>query len=592
MPFLSPNATGSVQPGMVVVHQGNDVWLPYSQAVNTGGLLAIATTTAPVPGTTFSLVTTGDVALNIFNLGAGSATTVGISSGNFASRGTNQKNMLGYCDISGRITLLPEVFQASLTSPFPYINVKDYGAKGDGIADDTNAINAAIQGLSQFQGAAPTHIQVAGTIFFPAGVYMTSGITLAAASNSAGCFRLRGQGPSCPGKTHSNTGGTVIRAIGTQSFVIQVEATDWVISDLTIDGNLTATQPLVINPVSENGAIRDVVVTRAVPTTGDLVYLEGSAQGDTMLFDRVTFVQNFATVANPPRSCLYIHQNNAVSVQCVCCIFDRALDQVVLDSGAGVTLQSCTFTNDSPNNGVKVIGSAQQLIIDSCTCEGSNGQFLYVSSPNSTYAETAIIRGNDISYGGPPGRTDLPSINWPNTQNLIMEGNLIGSYVVVGNTGTAFTISIGDTLETGRSFTGAGVPSQLIQIGSAVLGGSVSTVLNSLQVIAQALYLGVTTPGLNNFALLCDGSSVVLNAPSNGGSVAVNLNNVTYLQVDTAALHVGTNADRAGGVGVIALKECTTPPPNTPIGAGVLFVSSGALKYKGTSGTVTTIAPA
>ncbi|MEU5030161.1 hypothetical protein [Streptomyces milbemycinicus] len=48
----------------------------------------------------------------------------------------------------------------------------------------------------------------------------------------------------------------------------------------------------------------------------------------------------------------------------------------------------------------------------------------------------------------------------------------------------------------------------------------------------------------------------------------------------------------AAGVGVIAVANATTPPPNTPSGGGVIYVEAGALKYKGSSGTVTTIAPA
>lgn len=47
-----------------------------------------------------------------------------------------------------------------------------------------------------------------------------------------------------------------------------------------------------------------------------------------------------------------------------------------------------------------------------------------------------------------------------------------------------------------------------------------------------------------------------------------------------------------GGEGVIAIGNAATPPPNTPSGGGVLYVEDGALKYKGSSGTVTTIAPA
>ncbi len=46
------------------------------------------------------------------------------------------------------------------------------------------------------------------------------------------------------------------------------------------------------------------------------------------------------------------------------------------------------------------------------------------------------------------------------------------------------------------------------------------------------------------------------------------------------------------GVGVIKIANCITPPPSTPSGGGVLYVEGGALKFKGSSGTVTTIAPA
>ena len=47
-----------------------------------------------------------------------------------------------------------------------------------------------------------------------------------------------------------------------------------------------------------------------------------------------------------------------------------------------------------------------------------------------------------------------------------------------------------------------------------------------------------------------------------------------------------------GGKGVIAIKNASVAPPGTPANGGILFVEGGALKYKGSSGTVTTIAPA
>lgn len=47
-----------------------------------------------------------------------------------------------------------------------------------------------------------------------------------------------------------------------------------------------------------------------------------------------------------------------------------------------------------------------------------------------------------------------------------------------------------------------------------------------------------------------------------------------------------------GGVGVISIPNATTVPTTNPAGGGILYVTAGALTYRGSSGTVTTIAPA
>lgn len=46
------------------------------------------------------------------------------------------------------------------------------------------------------------------------------------------------------------------------------------------------------------------------------------------------------------------------------------------------------------------------------------------------------------------------------------------------------------------------------------------------------------------------------------------------------------------GVKVIGIANCTTVPSTNPAAGGVLYVEGGALKYRGSSGTVTTIAVA
>lgn len=47
-----------------------------------------------------------------------------------------------------------------------------------------------------------------------------------------------------------------------------------------------------------------------------------------------------------------------------------------------------------------------------------------------------------------------------------------------------------------------------------------------------------------------------------------------------------------GGVGVIGIGNCDTAPTTNPNSGGILYVQAGALKYRGLSGTVTTLGPA
>lgn len=47
-----------------------------------------------------------------------------------------------------------------------------------------------------------------------------------------------------------------------------------------------------------------------------------------------------------------------------------------------------------------------------------------------------------------------------------------------------------------------------------------------------------------------------------------------------------------GGVGVIGIADRVTAPSTNPAGGGVLYAEAGALKWRGSAGTVTTVAPA
>ena len=55
---------------------------------------------------------------------------------------------------------------------------------------------------------------------------------------------------------------------------------------------------------------------------------------------------------------------------------------------------------------------------------------------------------------------------------------------------------------------------------------------------------------------------------------------------------IRTTSQFGGGQGVMAIANATVAPSVNPAGGGILYVEDGALKYRGSKGTVTTIAPA
>ena len=53
-----------------------------------------------------------------------------------------------------------------------------------------------------------------------------------------------------------------------------------------------------------------------------------------------------------------------------------------------------------------------------------------------------------------------------------------------------------------------------------------------------------------------------------------------------------TTSQFGKGQGVIAIANASVAPAANPAGGGILYVEDGALKYRGSNGTVTVIAPA
>jgi hypothetical protein len=84
--------------------------------------------------------------------------------------------------------------------------------------------------------------------------------------------------------------------------------------------------------------------------------------------------------------------------------------------------------------------------------------------------------------------------------------------------------------------------------------------------------------------------------PLTGGTLTGALTGTTFTSSGTSQLQnlrLGSGGSFGGANGAAMLiNNCTTPPSTNPTSGGVMYVESGALKYKGSSGTVTVIAPA
>jgi len=94
----------------------------------------------------------------------------------------------------------------------------------------------------------------------------------------------------------------------------------------------------------------------------------------------------------------------------------------------------------------------------------------------------------------------------------------------------------------------------------------------------------------NPFVSDIDGSTALFDKT---GDKLVISNGLIEARTDAGNISLSFNggAPVSGGVGVIGISNCSTPPSGTPSAGGVLYVDTGVLKFLSGNGTITTIAP-
>lgn len=259
-------------------------------------------------------------------------------------------------------------------------------------------------------------------------------------------------------------------------------------------------------------------------------------------------------------------------------------------TSSGVITTSNTTASTAANNGALVvtggagIGGRLNIGGDFYMTGSSLGAAMTASGTTltmSTGFSTFAIDTGTISLKSGATTTMTAGSGFAFTQANGTGGVTIQKSANLNQTATGFFLSVGASSTITSSSTA------VIDIVRAV-----PTINNTTGTITVNLFnTSPTMTNLNTGGVIYGYRGQLASAPTGGGT-AWNL----YLD-GTASNYIAGNLGLfaspsfGGGTGVLFMGNATAPSSN-PTGGGILYVESGALKYRGSSGTITTIANA
>ena len=138
---------------------------------------------------------------------------------------------------------------------------------------------------------------------------------------------------------------------------------------------------------------------------------------------------------------------------------------------------------------------------------------------------------------------------------------------------------------TGVAYNGISNPSGVTTIPTLVVKGIASQTANlqEWQNSAGSILASISSTGFATF------SGVSLTAGNIIGSGGLTC---AFFGTNRNVTFNGASQNTANGAGVIGINNATTVPTTNATSGGILYVEAGALKFRGSSGTITTIANA
>ncbi len=232
------------------------------------------------------------------------------------------------------------------------------------------------------------------------------------------------------------------------------------------------------------------------------------------------------------------------------------------------------------------------------------------TAPTLVSGRTAIYgiaNGFGVRDGTGTARTVALSGNISLANNLTTSGNFALTFTTTGTTnvtlpttGTLATLAGTETL-TNKTLTTPTISTSVTVSGTNATGVVLASTTSAAGSVSVASMMAPNSAGDVYFSVgkaLTSTNSALIGYSTTGASspyafMATYGRPASDLCVNTIGnVGLGTATAFGSGARVIGIANATTVPTTNPSGGGVLYVEAGALKYRGSSGTVTTIAPA
>ena len=258
-----------------------------------------------------------------------------------------------------------------------------------------------------------------------------------------------------------------------------------------------------------------------------------------------------------------------------------------------ISFGSTGLTPSTPTQGAVTVAGTLAVANGGTGVTTSTGTGSVVLSTSPTLvtpilgAASATSIANALGAVGTPSYTFTGDTNtgmWsPSADNIAFSGNGVETMRIVYTfAGSRVGISTPNPLAT--LHIGTANPEVILEETDQAVDNKIWSIQSAVSVFGIRTETDGRTGGSNAYTITRSGQAPTTHRWNVGFAEAMRLDASGNLLVGTTS--VGTSAAKVLGM------ANATAPTTSPAGMGQLYVEGGALKYRGSSGTVTTIAPA